>query len=83
MKTQVIEIAKAKYLSEYRLELLFSDGIKRIVDFEQFLFKAQNPMTTRFRDYKKFKQFKILYGDLLWGDYEMCFPIADLYEGRI
>ena len=23
------------------------------------------------------------YGDLVWGDYEMCFPLADLYDGGI
>jgi hypothetical protein len=23
------------------------------------------------------------YGDLMWGDYEMIFPIADLYRGEI
>ncbi|MCX6583441.1 MAG: hypothetical protein NT166_24965 [Candidatus Aminicenantes bacterium] len=30
-----------------------------------------------------FKKFKIEYGDLIWNDYEMCFPIMDLYENNI
>ena len=21
--------------------------------------------------------------DLVWGDYDLCFPIADLYDGRV
>lgn len=29
------------------------------------------------------KKFKIEFGDLVWGNYEMCFPIWDLYEGNI
>ena len=24
--------------------------------------------------------YKIKYGDLIWGDYEMCFPIADSFN---
>jgi len=23
------------------------------------------------------------YGDIVWNDYELCFPILDLYEGNI
>ncbi len=83
MKTEVIQIEKAKYLDGHKVQLYFSDGKKRIIDFKEFLLKAKNPMTTQFLNLKKFKKFKVVYGDLLWGDYEMCFPIFDLYEGKI
>jgi hypothetical protein len=23
------------------------------------------------------------YGDLVWGDYELCFPVKDLYANQI
>jgi len=29
------------------------------------------------------KQFSITYGDLEWNDYELTFPIADLYLDQI
>jgi len=36
---------------------------------------------------KKFKviveHFKIEFGDLVWHDYELCFPIIDLYENVV
>ncbi len=83
MKTQVITIEHATYLEHYKIKLVFSDGSERIVDFESFLQKALNPMTTQFRDLKKFKHFHLENGDLLWGNYEMCFTIWDLYEGTI
>ena len=30
-----------------------------------------------------FYQFIVADGDLLWHDYDLCFPIIDLYEGRL
>ena len=51
--------------------------------FGPFLAKARNPDTTAYRDLKKFKSFHIQDGDLVWGDYQMIFPIMDLYRGNI
>ena len=83
MQTKLIEIVNANYASNYKIEIIFSDGKEKTIDFEEFLRQAKNPMTTKFLDLKKFKKFKIEYGDLIWGDYEMCFPLWDLYEGKI
>lgn len=79
----VIEIISAKHLGEYQIELEFSDKTKRVIDFKTFIENALNPMTSQFKDKKKFTSFEIIYGDLVWGDFEMCFPIWDLHEGRI
>ena len=79
----VIEILFAKYLGEYQIELTFSDKIKRIIDFKSFIENSLNPMTAQFKDKKKFASFKIEFGDLVWGNFEMCFPIWDLHEGKI
>jgi hypothetical protein len=27
--------------------------------------------------------YRIEYGELVWGDYDLCFPIADLYQNRL
>jgi len=40
-------------------------------------------MIRAYLDPEKFKQFAVEYGDLHWNDYDLCFSIADLYEGRI
>ncbi len=86
MKTrtpQYIEVSEAKYVSGYKLRLTFNDGAVRVVDFGPFLAKARNPDTTDYRDLKKFKSFHIQDRDLMWGDYQMIFPIMDLYHGTI
>ncbi len=81
--TQFLEVTEAEYISGYNLLLTFDDGTVRVVDFGPFLAKARNPDTTDFRDLKKFKSFHIQDGDLVWGDYQMIFPIMDLYRGNI
>jgi hypothetical protein len=81
--THYLEVTEAKYVSGYKLLLTFNDGEVRVVDFGPFLEKARNPDTTDYRDLKKFKSFRIEYGDLIWGDHQMIFPIMDLYRGSI
>ena len=82
-KTNYLEITEAKYVSGYKLRLTFSDSTVRVMDFEPFLRKALNPDLTQYRQVRKFKSFRLHYGDLIWGDYEMIFPITDLYKGEI
>ena len=79
----VISINKADYKGDYTIYLQFSDGIERTIDFSGFLQNAKNPMTKKYLDKELFKSFTIDYGDLIWNDYEMCFPVWDLHEGRI
>ena len=55
----------------------------RIVDFRPFLSSSRNPLIRAYLDPALFAQFTIKAGDIFWGDYDLCFPIADLYEGRL
>jgi len=79
----VISIISAEYAGEYRIKLTISDRTEREIDFSAFLNSAKNPMARKYLDKGLFRSFKIIYGDIVWNDYEMCFPIWDLYEGRI
>jgi hypothetical protein len=78
--TTYLEITEAKYVSGLKIRLRFNDGTNRIMDFAPFLSKASNPDLTQYRQLRKFKQFRLHYGDLMWSDYEMIFPIADLHR---
>jgi DUF971 family protein len=79
----VISIEQADYLGDYVIRLRFSDGIERSIDFSSFLRNAKNPMTKKYLDKDLFQSFSSDYGDLIWNDYEMCFPIWDLHQGKI
>jgi DUF971 family protein len=79
----VISIIKAEYMGDYRIKFSFSDGIEKVIDFNDFLKNARNTMTNKYLDKQLFKKYTIVYGDIIWNDYEMCFPIWDLHEGTI
>jgi len=81
--TKVINVVEAAHVDGYRLRVTFDDGVTQLIDFEPFLRQARNPMTTKYLDLRKFKQFKIEWGNLSWNDHEMIFPIMNLYRGKI
>jgi hypothetical protein len=79
----VISIDKAEYIGEYKIKFSFSDGVERLIDFFSFLKNAKKPMTKKYLDIQLFEKYSIEYGDIIWNNYEMCFPIWDLHEGKI
>jgi len=79
----VVSILNAEYVGEYGIKFSFSDKTEKVIDFSGFLTNARNPMTTKYLDKQLFRKFYIEYGDIVWNDYEMCFPIWDLHEGII
>jgi len=84
MKTnEVIEITNAEYLDGFKISITFSDNSSKVIDFDDFLQNSHNPLTRKYLNLELFKNFKIEFGDLIWNDYELCFPIWDLYEGKI
>ena len=79
----VITIANAEYIGDYKIRFLFSDGSEKDIDFETFLSNSRNPMTRKYLEKSLFRHFHLEHGDIVWNDYELCFPIWDLYEGKI
>lgn len=79
----VINIQIAEYKGDYKIYFQFSDGVEQTIDFEDFLKNARNPMTKKYLDKNLFQSFTMEYGDIMWNDFEMCFPIWDLHEGKV
>ena len=78
-----IAVVQAEQTGAHQLRLVFSDGAERIVDFGPFLDRSTHPAIRLFLEPDKFTSFRVEQGDLLWGDYDLCIPVADLYEGRV
>lgn len=78
-----ISIMKAEYIDDYQIKLYFNDDKIKTIDFSGFLNNAKNPMSKKFLDKDLFKNFRIINGDIIWNDYELCFPIWDLYINNI
>ena len=77
------EITHAQYLKGYEIKLTFSDGVEVVVDFEQFLSSSQHQEIRKYLDLEEFKKFQVRDGDLDWNDFDLCFPLADLHEGKV
>ena len=79
-----ISIKEAKYTEAFKLEIVFNDGIKKMVDFESFLQSHSHPQFNKYKKEANFKRFKIENGNVVWGkDWDMIFPVYDLYKGKI
>jgi hypothetical protein len=78
-----IDIVRVEQVSDYELKLSFSDGGERVIDFEPFLRSSRNPLICAYLDPGKFADFTREYGNLMWDDYGLCFPIVDLYENTV
>ncbi|NKC15828.1 MAG: DUF2442 domain-containing protein [Gammaproteobacteria bacterium] len=82
-ESKVINVEKVKYLNGHKLKLSFNDGVEQIIDFGPFLSNSLNPLINKYLDLKEFKKYELNSGDLVWNDYDLCFPVADLYENNI
>tara|TARA_R110001583_G_scaffold18891_10_gene74713 strand:- start:78 stop:332 length:255 start_codon:yes stop_codon:yes gene_type:complete len=78
-----LSINSVVYLHDYTLKLSFSDGKELDVDFETFLCSSAHPDIQKYKNVEEFKKFNLNYGDLEWNDYELAFPIIDLYQNNI
>ncbi len=80
---KVVQIEAARHVSAYKLGIRFSDGHVSSVDFGPFLKASAHPSIRAYLDLKRFKEFTLEDGVLHWNDFDLVFPMAELYEGRI
>jgi hypothetical protein len=73
----------AKYTRDYKIELEFNDGKVQIVDFGPFLNLSGHSEVRKYLVLDEFKKFQIIDGDLDWNDFDLTFPIWDLYMNRL
>jgi len=83
MTPDTINIVSAEQTEAFCIHLRFDDGTQQTVDFKPFLLHARHADIRAWLDAQRFSEFRIEYGELVWGDYELCFPIIDLYRNQI
>lgn len=83
MNPSIINIVAAEQAGDYRIRLTFDDGAAQVVDFKPFLQRSQHPDIRAYLEAERFAGFRIEHGELVWGDYELCFPQIDLYRNQL
>jgi hypothetical protein len=74
-------IEKAKYISEYKIEVTFKDGLVKLIDLKPFLSQSKHHLVKKFLDIELFKKFRIEHGALAWGDNEFDISPISIYRG--
>lgn len=83
VKNKIIKIERAVHIEGYNLRIIFNDGKEQVVDFKPFLENSLHPEIKKFLNLKNFKKFTTASVDLMWGDFDLIFPIMDLYENNL
>ena len=79
----IIAVTSAEHIGDYKVHVHFSDGASQVIDFLPFLQSFRHPDYEQYFDLEYFKRFKIIEGNINWDDYNLIFPVDDLYEGRL
>jgi hypothetical protein len=80
---ECISVTDAKYIGDFAIRIAFSDGHSKLVDFKPFICQSGHSSIRKYLDEKEFKNFQFKDGNLDWNDFEMCFPIDDLYHNNL
>ena len=75
-------ITNAVYLLDYRIEVEFDNGSKRIIDLQNFLENSDNKLIRKFLKHSLFQQFHIEDGTLVWGDNEFDINPMNIEAGK-
>lgn len=78
-----LKVGSVRYLRDYKLKIIFSDGCEQEVDFGPFLKGSLHPEIKKYLDPTRFKTFHVRGGELMWGDFDLVFPIMDLYHNTL
>jgi hypothetical protein len=71
------DVKEAEYIDNYRIRLTFEDGSSGIADLSEY--PNKNNVFRLFLDMNYFRNFRIEYGTLIWGDEELDIAPETLY----
>jgi hypothetical protein len=71
------DVTEAKHIDNYRIRLSFEDGSTGIADLSDY--PNKNNVFRLFLDMEYFRNFRIQYGTVIWGDGELDIAPETLY----
>lgn len=75
-------IKSVEYINDYLLHVVFKDGQERLVDLYSFLSTSTFPFISKYLDLDLFKQVRVDYGTIAWGDNDMDINPLSIYYGE-
>ena len=56
---------QAKYLNEFKVQILFNDGLEKVVDLKNYIASKKHPFFLPLKKTEEFKKFKV-HKTLVW-----------------
>lgn len=78
------KIKEAVDIGDLKINITFDDLQQRQIDVGDFIRRHPHPQYNKYLDPKKFKNFSIENGNIVWGkNWDLIFPLEQLYNGNL
>ncbi len=79
-----LTITNASDAGNLTVLLTFSDNTTKVIDIGSFIRRYPHPQYNKYLDERKFRQFKLEDGNIVWGkNWDLIFPVEQLHKGVI
>ncbi len=81
---EILYITDAVNAGNLSVRLTFNDKTSQVVNIGDFIRQYPHPQYNKYLNERNFRQFKLEDGNIVWGkNWDLIFPIEQLYQGRI
>lgn len=64
----MIWVTKARYISDYKIDVSLSNGLRGTLDLHDLLFADHRPLFQELRALERFKDFRVAMDTIVWGN---------------
>ena len=61
----ILNVTKANYIDDFKIRILFNDGVDKIIDFKEYINKKKHPFFQPLKNTNEFKKFHI-HKTIVW-----------------
>ena len=63
----ILNIVKADYINDFKVKVLFNDGLEKIVDLKEYIYAKKHPFFQPLKKVEEFKKFHV-HRTLIWDN---------------
>ena len=63
----ILNVVKADYINDFKIKVLFNDGLEKIVDLKNYINSKKHPFFQPLRNVNEFKKFQV-HRTLVWDN---------------
>ncbi len=63
----ILNVVKADYINDFKIKVLFNDGLEKIVDLKNYINSKKHPFFQPLKNVNEFKKFQV-HRTLVWDN---------------